>query len=380
MAQEYQTIIIGAGPAGLIAGRHLKNALVLDKKKEIGKPVQCGEGISRNALKLQGIKPDDLWISCKIHKTERTMPNGKAIGKFHKETMGYVIDREKFEKYLARDVKAEIKLDTKVIDLKFENNLWEVVAESGEVFKAKYIIGADGPSSIVRRKAFPENQNKMKFVPAVEYLIKTEKELDMKTIKIYFDNKKYNHGYAWIFPKSKNTANVGIGSIGNFSKEFDEFLKNVIKKNYGNYNILENRSGTIPVANISQCEIYRDGAFLVGDAAGLADPIFKGGMSQAMTSGKIAAECILENNPDSYEAKIKAMPFADKKLSEAGELFYNLDNKVLDELGEVFENKELSYIQTLHGALKILLNSVFLRNIKKFLVLFLVWRRTKDYI
>jgi len=378
--QEYQTIIIGAGPAGLIAGRHLKNALVLDKKKEIGRPVQCGEGISRNALKMQGIEPDDLWISCKIHKMERIMPNGRAIGKFHKETMGYVIDREKFEKYLARDVKAEIKLDTKVINLKFENNLWEVVAENGGVFKAKYIIGADGPSSIVRRKVFPENQNKMKFVPAVEYLIKTEKELDIKTIKIYFDNKKYNHGYAWIFPKSKNTANVGIGSIGNFSKEFDEFLKNVIKKNYGNYNILENRSGTIPVANISQCKIYRDGAFLVGDAAGLADPIFKGGMSQAMTSGKIAAECILENNPDSYKAKVKAMPFADKKLSEAGELFYSLNNKVLDGLGEVFENKSSSYFKNLYVTAEFIYKYRSQINFLKAFKSFSVWKKRRGYL
>ncbi len=377
MAQEYQTIIIGAGPAGLIAGKHLKNALVLDEKKEIGKPVQCGEGISKNALELQGIEPDDSWISCKVHKMERVMPNNKVIGKFHEEFFGYVIDREKFEKCLARDAKAEIKLNTKVIVLKFENNLWKVIAESGEVFKAKYIIGADGPSSIVKRKVFPENQNKMKFVPAVEYLIKTEKELNDKTIKIYFDNEKYNHGYAWIFPKSENTANVGIGSMGNFSKELDEFLKNVIKKSYGDYEILENRSGAIPF-NISWHKIYKNGAFLVGDAAGLADPIFKGGINQAMMSGKTAAECILENSPNSYEAKIKAMSFADEKLIEASEIFYGFDNEVLNELGNVFENKELSYIQTFYGALKVLSRPVFLKNIKKFFRLVFAWRKSKD--
>ncbi|MCK5122766.1 MAG: NAD(P)/FAD-dependent oxidoreductase [Candidatus Pacebacteria bacterium] len=376
--QEYQTIIIGAGPAGLIAGRHLKNALILDKKKEIGKPVQCGEGVSENALELQGIEPDDSWISCKIHKMERITPSGKVIGKFHEEAMGYVIKREKFEKYLTQDLRAEIKLNTKVIDLKFENNLWEVIIEGGEKFKSKYIIGADGPASVVRRKVFPESQDKIKFVPAVQYLIKTEKELDDKTIKIYLDNEKYNHGYAWIFPKSKNTANVGIGSLGNFSKELNKFLEEVIKKNYGDYEIIENRSGTIPVANISQCKLYKNEAFLVGDAAGLADPIFKGGISQAMMSGKIAGECILENNPDSYEAKIKTMPFADEKLIKASEIFYGFDNEVLDELGNVFENKELSYAQTFRGALKVLSRSAFLKNIKKFFMLVFAWKNSKD--
>jgi len=375
--QKYQTIIIGAGPAGLIAGRYLENALVLDKKKEIGKPVQCGEGISGNTLELQGIEPDDSWISCKIHKMERIAPNGKVIGKFHKEAIGYVIDRKKFEKYLARDLKAEIKLDTKVIDLKFENNLWEIITERGEAFKAKYIIGADGPSSIVRRKVFPENQSKMDFIPAVEYLIKTEKEINTQAIKIYFDNKKYKRGYAWIFPKSKNTANIGIGCKGNFSKEFEEFLEKVVKKNYGDYKFLENRSGTIPF-NTSWHKIYKSGAFLVGDAAGFADPIFKGGINQAMMSGKTAAECILENNSNSYESKIKAMPFADKKLFEASETLYNLDNSMMNELLVIFEDKGFFYTKTFFRALKIFLKLLLSRNIKKFFILFSVWRRNKD--
>jgi digeranylgeranylglycerophospholipid reductase len=377
--REYQTIIIGAGPAGLIAGRYLDNALILDKKKEIGKPVQCGEGISVNALKLQGIELDDSWISCETHKMEMIMPNEKGIGEFYKDICGYVVDREKFEKYLARDIKAEIKLNTKVINLKFNNNLWEVITESGEAFKSKYIIGADGPSSIVRRKVFPENQDKVDFIPTIEYLIETEKEINIETIKIYLDNEKYNHGYAWIFPKSKNTANVGIGSRGNFSEEFKKFSEKVVEKNYGDYKILENRSGTIPIANISKSRIYKNGAFLIGDAAGLADPIFKGGINQAMISGKTAAECILENNPNLYEVKIKAMPFANEKLLEASDILFNLDNKVLNELGKIFENKEFSYAETLQGFLKILLNLTFLKNIKKFFILFLMWRKNKDY-
>jgi len=64
----YQTIIIGAGPAGLIAGQYLENSLILDRKKKIGEPVQCGEGISRKVLEMQGIKPDPAWISCEIYK------------------------------------------------------------------------------------------------------------------------------------------------------------------------------------------------------------------------------------------------------------------------------------------------------------------------
>jgi len=339
MSKLYKTIIIGAGPAGLIAGKHLRDALILDKKKEIGKPVQCGEGISKNALAMQGIKPNDDWICCKIHKVERIMPSGETIGRFHKGPIGYVIDRERFEKYLAKDIKSEIKLNTKVIDLNFKNNLWEVIVENGEMFKAEYIIGADGPPSIVRRKIFPENKNKMEFIPTIEYLIETEKELDTDTLKVYLNNEKYDHGYTWIFPKSKNIANVGICGRGNFAKEFKRFLEEVVKKNYGNYNILENRSGNIPIANVSQCKVYRNKVFLIGDAAGFTDPIFKGGMTQAMVSSKIAVECIVKNDYDSYEVKIKKMPFANAKLVEASNILYSLDNNIINELGKIFKEK-----------------------------------------
>lgn len=377
MSRFYKTIIIGAGPAGLIAGKCLGgDTLILDKKKEIGKPVQCGEGVSKNALAMQGIKPNNNWICCKIHKVERIMPNGKIIGRFHKDFIGYVIDREKFEKYLAQDIKAEIRLNIKVIDIIFRNDLWEVTIESGEVLKAKYIIGADGPSSIIRRKIFPENQNKMKFIPTIEYLIETEKELNVNTLKIYLDNEKYDHGYAWIFPKSKNIANIGACGQGNFSEEFKKFLEEVAKKDYGNYNILENRSGNIPIANVSQCKVYKNRVFLVGDATGLADPIFKGGISQAMMSSRIAAKCILENDCNSYEAKIKAMPSVDVKLIEVGDILYGLDNNIINELEKVFRGNS-SFLKKIF----IVISKPNLRkNFFKILKFFLVWKKRHNYL
>ena len=380
MSKFYKTIIIGAGPAGLIAGNHLRDALILDKKKEIGKPVQCGEGISKNALAMQGIKPNNDWICCEIYKIERIMPSGKTIGRYHKDSMGYVIDREKFEKYLAKDIKAEIRLNIKVVDLRFKDDLWEVITDSGEVFKARHIIGADGPSSIVRRKIFSENQNKMNFISTIEYLIELGNEINTKKVSFFFNNKKYNSGYAWIFPKSKNIANIGACGRGNFSEEFKSFLEKDVRKKYGNYNILENRSGNIPIANISQCKVYKDKAFLLGDATGLADPVFKGGMNQAMISGKIAAECISENNCDLYETKIKTMPFANEKLIRASKIFYLLDNDTFNELGEVFEEKGASYLKTLPGVIGFLSKSNLRKNGFNLFKSLSFWKKNNDYL
>ena len=384
MKKVYQTIIIGAGPAGLIAGKYLKDTLILDKKQEIGKPVQCGEGISKKALEIQGIAPNPAWISCEIHKVERIMPNGKAIGRFHKEPIGYVIDREIFEKHLAQNTKSEIKLNTEVIDLQLGNQLWKIITKTGEIFRSKYIISADGFNSIVRRKVFPENQKKIEFFPAIEYLVEIEKELNTKIIKIYLDNEKYNQGYAWIFPKSKNTANIGIVGIGirnrrNLSEKLDRFLEETVKKHYGNYQFLQNKSGTISIKN-KNFKFFKQNTMLIGDAAGLADPLFKGGINQAMNSAKIATECILKKEVELYESKIRLTPFTDPKLNEAKNILYSFNSQTFNELAKVLEGKDSHYLKTLPGIIKILSKPYLRKNSLKLFKFFAIWKKNRDYL
>ena len=381
MSKIYQTIIIGAGPAGLIAGKYLEDSLILDKKEEIGKPIQCGEGISKKALQFQGIKPDSSWISAEIFNSEFIMPNNKAIKTSCPESLGYIIDRMKFEKDLANRVKSEIKLNTEVVNLKLQDGIWGVLTKSGEIFKSKYIIGADGFNSIVKQKVFPGNQIGYEILPAIGYLVETEKEIDQKTVKFYFDNEKYKQGYVWIFPKGKNRANIGLGSKeGSLREKFNDFLENVVKKKYRNYKLLENKSGAIPLRTNKKLKIYKNGAILVGDAAGLADSLFKGGMTQAMHSAKIAAESILSKEIDLYELKIQKMPFSDPKLLEVREILYSFNSRFLSKLGNIFEDRDTSYLKTLPGITEILFLSLITGNIFKLRKLLSTWEKNCDYL
>ncbi|MCX6764180.1 MAG: NAD(P)/FAD-dependent oxidoreductase [Candidatus Nealsonbacteria bacterium] len=377
MDKYFETIIVGGGPGGLIAGSYLENALIIEQKKEIGKPVQCGEGISKKALEIQKIKPDSGWICCKIHKVERIMPNQKIIGKSHQDIIGYTINRSRFEKFLAKKLKAKMKLNTRVVDIKKDKDTWKVTTSSGEIFKSKYLIGADGVNSIVRKLIF---KNKLNTIGAIAYIIKLEKKIDTRNLKIYFDNEKYPQGYAWIFPQSKNTANIGIGGKDrNLVKKFKDFLEEEVKKEYGKYSLIENRSGAIPLRP-TELSLFKDNVLLLGDAAGLIDPIFKGGISQAMLSGKIAAQCILENQTSQYEKKIKMLPFANKKIIKASEIFNSFDNQTLNELGEILEEKGTSYLKTNQGLLEIKSKLCLKKNFSKIFEFFSLWWDTRDYL
>lgn len=369
---RFDTIIVGAGPGGLMAGRYLNDALILDQKEEIGKPVRCAEGISREDLERQKIKPDKNWISAFIDAIQLVSPSGKII-KIGKKNIGFVLKRELFEKFLASECRAEIKLKKKVVNVELENNLWKVETKDGEIFLSKYLIGADGPFSIVREKIFKE---KVELLPAIEYLIELEKEIDTSVMKIYFDQEKFPLGYAWIFPKGRKIANIGLGGERNLKERFDYFLEAIVKKEFGNYKFLENRSWVIPWKG-AKIKIFRDNAFLVGNAGGLVDPVFGGGINNAMVSGKIAAECILSKKPELYERKIKSLPFFNSNLLLAQKILYSFSNPVLNEIAEILEKKGILYLKTIPAFFELLSKCHLRKKIFKILKLFLILEKNE---
>lgn len=373
MERTVETIIIGAGPAGLTAGKHLKDAVILEQKEKIGLPVQCAEGLARKFLDELEIKPDPVWTSAVIETSQAIFPNGKVVS-FRAKEAGYVLDRVGFEKFLASQSRAEILLKKRVVDLQRKNNFWEVKTAEGEVFKSKYLLGADGPFSLVRRKVFKEE---MEALPCIEYLIELEKEIDTSVIKMYFDKERFPFGYAWIFPKSKNKANIGLGGKGNLKESFEAFIEETIKREFGNCKLLENRSGVVPWGG-ALIKLVQDNALLLGDAGGLADPIFGGGIGNAMVSGKIAAQAVISGNAGDYQTKIKSSPYFSKDLLLARKIIYSLDNRFLNEIGQILENKDILYLKSFPALFDFLARPNLRKNFLKILRLLFIYSKNKE--
>jgi len=376
MERIFETIIIGAGPAGLTAGRYLKDCLILEQKEEIGKPIQCGEGLSKRFLDRYGIKPDPNWISALVDNTQIVLPNKKTINFFAKGEL-FIIDRTNFEKFLASRCQAEVQLKKRVIDIKKEKGIWEIKTKEGEIFKSKYLIGADGPFSIVRRKVF---KKEIRILPCIEYLVELEKEINTSEIKVYFDQEKLPSGYAWIFPKSEHSANIGLGIVGkgNLNLLFKDFLENTVKREFGNFELLENKSGPVPWEG-SLIKMVKDNAFLVGDAAGLVNPISGGGIGNAMISGEMAANSILSGDIDSYELKIRSLPDFSDDLFLAQRILYSFSNQTFNEIGEVLEKVggDIFHFKSPQVISAFLSKPNLRKNISKFLKLYSIYKKYK---
>jgi digeranylgeranylglycerophospholipid reductase len=373
MKKSFETIIVGAGPGGLICGKYLDDALVLEQKEEIGKPVQCAEGLAKYFLDRLGIQPDPNWISATINNSQAVLPNGKTAN-LSAEEGGYILDRINFEKFLASQCRAEIRLQKRVTDIKKEGGIWKIKTQNGEEFQSKYLIGADGPTSIVRRKVF---QEKVAIYPCLQYLVEVEKEIDCHTMKLYFDRERFPMGYAWVFPKSKNMANIGLGSGGkiNLQTQLEDFMENTIKKDFGDCRFLKNISGVIPLVK-KPIKLVKDNALLVGDAGAMVDPITGGGIGNAMIAGEQTAKCILSKDVDSYPSKIESLPCFNRKLFLVQEVLYSLDNKSLNEVGEILEKagENIFYLKSFSALPDFLAKPNLRKNIFKILKLILIYR------
>ncbi|MGD0566562.1 MAG: hypothetical protein ABSA34_04430, partial [Candidatus Goldiibacteriota bacterium] len=104
--------------------------------------------------------------------------------------------------------------------------------------------------------------------------------------------------------------------------------------------------GKIPSGGIKD-KIFNKNVFLVGDAAGLTNPITLAGIYSALLSGKICAYCIFgevnlgkENSPGVYEKVIKKQAFAEPDLKYLAARCFNLPQEMLLLLGEYFDSKD----------------------------------------
>jgi digeranylgeranylglycerophospholipid reductase len=363
---DYDVIVVGAGPGGSFAAKKASkegaSVLLIDRRKELGAPVRCGEGLGSHWLEELGLKLSPKAISAKISGSVLYSPNLKREVKIQNpETRGYVIDRKVFDKDLAIDAGragAEVIVKTQVYDVvRKDGKVCGVRANCmGEKLEAtcKVLIAADGGESTIARMAGINSTATLYDTDfGIEYEMVNVECQDL--IEIYFSKSAAPRGYVWVFPKGKDVANVGVGiggmEKGNAVDYLEKFIKN--NKRFEGAQTVAIKGGLIPVGEPLK-ELVADGLMVVGTAAHQVDPIHGGGMALAMEAGgiagEVAAKCAREGKVDKeslYEYEERWRKKVEPKLmrrlrlrkvleklndDDFNAIFGNLNDKDLDEL------------------------------------------------
>ncbi|MBI4014903.1 MAG: NAD(P)/FAD-dependent oxidoreductase [Candidatus Aenigmarchaeota archaeon] len=308
--------IIGAGPGGLVTGLKLLEAgfepEIIEKQEEIVSTL-CAEGLSKETLSRVPFGPWDSYAAHSFGEATFIFPSGQ---KAYVKKQCYTMDRTSWFRAMAKKFEAKggtLTLGENVDGKKFKELKYDV------------LIDATGPLSWIARKVVG---NTMEIKPGVQYRMKINYDYDGME---FFLDKRYSDEYSWIFMKGE-LANVGLlGSLA----QLDAFIKE--KKIKGE--IIRKEAYHIPFFGTN----YQKGnVLLMGDAAGITNPLTKGGMACCIFASEVLVDCLKRGKPEEYEKTLRAHPVVSGIYGKALDYFKELSNDDLNSIGNFVNGVELT--------------------------------------
>jgi digeranylgeranylglycerophospholipid reductase len=223
--------------------------------------------------------------------------------------------------------------------------------------RAEVVIAADGVVSRVARWAGVNTVLKPDDIESCAQFQMVG--IDVKSpevMEFYFGSKITPGGYAWIFPKGEEMANVGIGILGDrMRRPAIEYLKNFVdsKPELKKGRVIEINGGGVPVGGpISKT--VKDNLLIVGDAARQVNALTGGGIDSAMRAGDIAGSVAAKAVADGEVSEKRLMEYEkrwrkqmEKRLEryvKAKDVLLSMSDEELDKLAKVLQGVEFDKI------------------------------------
>lgn len=293
--KQYDVIIAGAGIAGLMSARTLQennitNFLCFDRKKEVGYPLKCGEGVDKESFDAFFGENDYPFIRNRINKNIFFYHGKKKIHErtFHMDY--YQVDRPQFEQWMAEPVKDKIRCSEGVQDIIPDGDGWSVVTTEN-TYHTKSVILAYGCSFDIQLK-LGMTDHAPKVCPFYLGIFKAPSLPNDEFRFHYFPDLQ---GGLWEFPKGDGTVNIGVGAVkidDGKGTNLKTYLERFLKKHVPDAECLTPASGVLPLEGAIPHPVK--GTLLAcGDAAGFVHPFSGEGIQYALRSGTYAAETLV---------------------------------------------------------------------------------------
>ncbi|MFZ0449177.1 MAG: geranylgeranyl reductase family protein [Desulfatiglandaceae bacterium] len=291
----YDVAVVGSGPGGATAARCLAQegfSVILFEKEELPREKVCAGGIiPRVVAELPDEAKQTIERNCYAAEvTERA--GGVHFLVRRDEPVVSTTMRNRFDFALVNAAEKEgvhIASGCRVQELETRHESL-VIRTSKGAFRCRFLVGADGALSTVARKAgFPGHSY---LAPTLEAEVRVKPLLFSRfQSAVRFDFGVVPRGYGWVFPK-KDHLSIGLGQMRKGRIDLEEILEKYLFYLGITRNAEVSKRGfVIPIIPRGD-GFVKNRSILVGDAAGLVDPLTGEGISLAIRSARLAAKAL----------------------------------------------------------------------------------------
>lgn len=343
LEQSYDVIVVGAGPAGATLAYELARKgirVLLLEKERLPRYKCCAGGVTSKAVKLLDFDISEV-VEDVIHKVSFTFNLGSPYLGQHSQPLIYTVMRDVFDHFLvnkAQQLGAMLIDGQKMTQIQVDDD-WVEVSTADRIFRSPLVVGADGANSAVARELGIGRD--IRYLVAIESeIVVSAEELAKWKSRIQIDLGCIPGGYAWVFPK-RDHLSIGVGCLSSKPRHLKHYHQKFLNSlNIGNYAITRSGSRLIPTCTKGRL-VWQNKALLLGDAAGLADPLTGEGIYNAILSAQLAAPVIedslvrgkvgLQDYQEIVERKIMSELSMARRLSKFFVRFPHLAFGMLDQ-------------------------------------------------
>jgi geranylgeranyl reductase family protein len=304
--ERFDVLVVGAGPAGSATAIHLARAgatVLLVDKARFPRDKPCGGGLTGRALRHLPCAVDPV-VEHLVDRMVVRVAYGPKLGRRSDAPLIEMTQRRRLDLHLAEcaaaagaDFRDGVAVGAIELD---DEGVTARVAKTG--VRASFLVGADGANGVVA-KAAGLGDGIVRGVALEGNVRWSNLAREPYDGTAWVELGVVPGGYGWVFPKGDH-ANLGVGGWMTEGPNLRGHLDRLARAHEVDPSALESvRGHRLPMRELG-APAASGRVLLVGDAAGLVDPLSGDGMYEAFVSATLAASAILQGRPGAYEATL----------------------------------------------------------------------------